>query len=101
MSVVTLASLERMELERLARSRTRAMKRAKRIAKVILMLSAGGSYSEITKRLGCTVDYISYWRGRFREKRLIGLDSRDPGAGRRRNIHQTESRILEWTRRQP
>ncbi|HSZ76254.1 MAG TPA: helix-turn-helix domain-containing protein, partial [Chthoniobacterales bacterium] len=70
MSVVTLASLERRELERLARSRTRALERAKRRAKVILMLSAGGSYNEISKRLGCTIDYISYWRGRFRDKRL-------------------------------
>lgn len=101
MSLVTLASLERRELERLARSRTRAMKRAKRIAKVILMLSAGGSYSEISRRLGCTVDYISYWRGRFREKRLIGLDSPDPGVGRRRNSPQTEACILEWTWREP
>jgi transposase len=101
MSVVTLASLERRELERLARSRTRASDRAKRRAKVILMLSAGGSYSEISKRLGCTVDYISYWRGRFRDKRLIGLASREPGLERRRNNAQVEARILEWTRREP
>ena len=65
------------------------------------MLSAGGSYSEISKRLGCTVDHISYWRGRFREKRLIGLGSRDPGAGRGRNSAQIEARILEWTSREP
>ena len=101
MSVVTLASLERRELERLARSRTRALERAKRRAKVILMLSAGGSYNEISKRLGCTIDYISYWRGRFRDKRLIGLGSRDDGGGRRRNSDQIEARILEWTKREP
>jgi len=101
MSVVTLASLERRELERLARSRTRALARAKRRAKVILMLSAGGSYNEISKRLGCTIDYISYWRGRFRDKRLIGLASRDDGGGRRRNSDQIEARILEWTKREP
>jgi transposase len=101
MSVVTLASLERRELERLARSRTRALERAKRRAKVILMLSAGGSYNEISKRLGCTIDYISYWRGRFRDQRLIGLDWRDDGGGRRRNSDQIEARILEWTKREP
>jgi transposase len=101
MSVVTLASLERRELERLARSRTRALERAKRRAKVILMLSAGGSYNEISKRLGCTIDYISYWRGRFRDKRLIGLASRDDGGGRRRNSDQIEACILEWTKREP
>ena len=101
MSVVTLASLERRELERLARSRTRALERAKRRAKVILMLSAGGSYNEISKRLGCTIDYISYWRGRFRDNRLIGLASREDGGGRRRNRDQIEACILEWTKREP
>jgi transposase len=101
MSVVTLASLERRELERLARSRTRALEMARRRAKIILMLSSGGSYSEISKRLGCTVDYISYWRRRFKENRLIGLDARDLGAGRRRNSAQIEARILESTRREP
>jgi transposase len=101
MSVVTLASLERRELERLARSRTRALELARRRAKVILMLSAGGSYNEISKRLGCTVDYISYWRARFKQNRLIGLDSRDPGVGRGRNSAQIEARVLEWTSREP
>ena len=102
MSVVTLASLERRELERLARSRTRARERARRRAKVILMLSSdGGSYSEISKRLGCTADYISYWRRRFKQNRLIDLDSRDPGVGRGRNSAQIEARILEWTSREP
>src|ERR1700722_15004030 len=97
MSVVTLASLERRELEPLARSRTRALELARRRAKVILMLSAGGSYNEISKRLGCTIDYISYWRGRFKEKRLSGLASGDPGVGGGRNGAKIEARILEWT----
>jgi transposase len=101
MSVVTLASLERGELERLARSRTWALEQARRRAKIILMLSAGGSYCEISKRLGCTFNYISYWRGRFKQTRMVCLESRDPGAGRRRNSAQIETRILEWTRREP
>jgi transposase len=101
MSIVTLASFERRELERLARSRTRALELARKRAKLILMLSAGGSYSNITKRLGCTVNYISYWRARFKQNRVIGLDSRDLGVGHRRNSAQTEARILEWTRREP
>jgi transposase len=101
MSVVTLASLERGELERLARSRTWALEQARRRAKIILMLSAGGSYCEISKRLGCTFNYISYWRGRFKQTRMVGLESRDPGAGRRRNSSLIEARILEWTKREP
>jgi transposase len=101
MSGVTLVSLERRELERLARSRTRALELTRRRAKVILMLSAGGSYNEISKRLGCTIDYISYWRVRFKQKRLSGLASGDPGVGGGRNGAKIEARILEWTSRQP
>jgi hypothetical protein len=63
MSVVTLSSLERGELERLARSRTWALEQAKRRAKVILMLSAGGSYCEISKRLGSTLFWFSKIQG--------------------------------------
>jgi transposase len=101
MSSVKLALLERGELERLARSRTWTLEQARRRAKVILMLSAGGSYCEISKRLGCTFNYISYWRERFKQTRMVGLDSGDPGAGRRRKSAQIEARILEWTRREP
>jgi transposase len=101
MSAVMLASLERRQLERLARSRTVALELPRRRAKVILMLSSGGSYSEISKRVGCTVDFISYWRRRFKQNRLVGVDSRDSGAGRRRNSAEIEARILKWTSRQP
>jgi transposase len=64
------------------------------------MLSAGGSYNENKERLGCTVHYISYWRARFKQKRLFGLRSRDL-PGRRRNSAQIEARILECIRREP
>jgi transposase len=100
MSVVTLAPLERKELERLARSRTLALEMARRRAKVILMLSSGGSYRKISKRLGCTFDYISYWKRRFKERRLLSLDSRGLGV-RRRSSAQIEARILELTRCEP
>src|ERR1700733_12506208 len=101
MSVVTLDPRERKELEHLARSRTQALALAKRRAKVILMLSAGDSYREISKRLGCTTYYISYWSGRFKEKGMICLDPRGPGVGRRRNSVEIEARIVKWTRREP
>jgi transposase len=101
MSVVTLAPLERKELERLARSRTLAPEMARRRAKMILMLPSGGSYRKISKRLSCTFDYISYWKRRFKERRLIGLDSRGLGAVHRRSSAQIEARILEMTRRKP
>ena len=61
---VVLAPPERKELERRARSRSLAVELVRR-AKVILMLAAGWSYSEIGERLGCTDRYISLWKERF------------------------------------
>src|ERR1700720_504101 len=97
---VVLAPPERKELERRARSRSLAVELVRR-AKVILMLAAGWSYSEIGERLGCTDRYISLWKERFKQERLIGLDSRYRGAEHRRRTAQTEARILELTRGEP
>src|SRR5260370_23551584 len=72
-----------------------------RRAEVILMLAAGRSYAEIGERLGCTDRYISLWKKRFKQERLVGLDSRYRGAEHRRRTAQTEARILELTRREP
>jgi hypothetical protein len=63
MSAGTLSSLERGELGRLVRSRTWALEQVKRRAKVILMLSAGGSYCEISKRLGSPFFWFSKIQG--------------------------------------
>src|SRR6516165_4858335 len=97
---VMLAPPERKELERRTRNGLLAVELVRR-AKVILMLAAGLSYSEIGKRLGCTDRYISLWKERFKQERLIGLDSRYRGAEHRRRTAQTEARILELTQRGP
>jgi transposase len=97
---VVLAPPERKELERRARSRSLAAELVKR-AKVILMLAAGHSYSEISEKLTCTDRYISAWKQRFKQERLAGLDSRYRGAEYRRRTAQTEARILELTRLGP
>jgi len=97
---VVLAPPERKELERRTRSRSLAVELVRR-AKLILMLAAGLSYSEIGKRLGCTDRYISLWKERFKQERLSGLDSRYRGAEHRRRTAQTEARILELTQRGP
>src|SRR3982074_2330412 len=97
---VILVPPERRELERRARSRSLAVELVRR-AKVILMLAAGRSYSEIGERLGCTDRYISLWKKRFKQERLVGLDSRYRGAEHRRRTAQTEARILELTRGEP
>ena len=90
---VVLAPPERKELERRTRSRSLAVELVRR-AKLILMLAAGLSYSEIGKRLGCTDRYISLWKERFKQERLIGLDSRYRGAEHRRRTAQIEARIF-------
>src|SRR5580692_8768385 len=97
---VILARPERQELKRRARSRSLAVEAVRR-AKVILMLAAGDSYSEICERLGCTDRYVSLWKERFQQGRLSGLDSRYRGAEHRRRTAETEARILELTRRGP
>jgi Homeodomain-like domain len=101
MSVVTLASLERGELERLARSRTLALEQAREEPRSYLCYQLVGLTVKSASDWAGTFNYISYWRGRFKQTRMVGLDSRDPGAGRRRNSAQIEARILEWTRREP
>src|SRR5260221_11603587 len=97
---VVLAPPERRELGRRARSRSLAVGVGKR-AKGILMLAAGRSYGENGEQLDCTDRYISLWKKRFKQERLVGLDSRYRGAGDRRRTAQTETRLFELTRRGP
>src|SRR5258708_39712646 len=97
---IALAPPERRELMRRRRKRSLAVELVKR-AEVILMLAAGRPYSEISERLACTDRYISLWKERFKQERLVGLDSRYRGAEHRRRTPQTEARILELTRRGP
>jgi hypothetical protein len=47
---------------------------------VVLRLSKGSSYPEISQRLGCTDRYTSIWKPRFKHERLAGLDSPHRGA---------------------
>src|SRR6202166_4672465 len=97
---VILAPPERRELKRRARGRSLSVESVRR-AKVILMLAGGSSYSAICAQLGCTDRYISLWKERFQQERLVGLDSRYRGAEYRRRTAQTEARILELTRSEP
>src|SRR3979411_258869 len=97
---LVLAPPERRELKRRARSRSLAAGVVKR-AKLILLLAGGHSYSEIGSRLSCTDRYISVWKQRFVQERLVGLASRYRGNQHRRRSAATEARILELTRRGP
>jgi transposase len=97
---LVLAPPERRELKRRARSRSLAAELVKR-AKLILLLAGGHSYSEIGSRLSCTDRYISVWKQRFVQERLVGLASRYRGNQHRRRSAATEARILELTRGGP
>src|SRR5258707_1655370 len=97
---LVLAPPERRELKRRARSRSLAAELVKR-AKLILLLAGGHSYSEIGRRLSCTDRYISVWKQRFVQERLVGLASRYRGNQHRRRSAATEAQILELTRRGP
>src|ERR1700716_2483209 len=97
---LVLAPPENRGLKRRARSRSLAAELVKR-AKLILLLAGGHSYSEIGSRLSCTDRYISVWKQRFVQERLVGLASRYRGNQHRRRSGATEARILELTRRGP
>src|SRR5258708_11978702 len=97
---IALAPPERRELMRRRRKRSLAVELVKR-AEVILMLAAGRPYSEISERLACTDRYISLWKERLKQERLVGLDSRYRGAEHPRPTPQTEARILELPRPGP
>jgi len=97
---LVLAPPERRELKRRARSRSLAAELVKR-AKLILLLAGGHSYREMGRRLSCTDRYISIWKQRFAQERLVGLASRYRGNQHRRRSAATEARILELTRRGP
>src|SRR3981189_2523136 len=97
---LVLAPPERRGLKRRARSPSVAGGFVKR-AKLILLLAGGHSYSEIGSRLSCTDRYISVWKQRFVQERLVGLASRYRGNQHRRRSAATEARILELTRRGP
>lgn len=95
-----MTSAERNELVERARSRSARAEDVRR-ARLILMLSADCSYSEISRALGCNASYISRWKGRFLAERLAGLYSRHTGRAVNKRTPRLEARILEWTRRRP
>ena len=76
--VVALAEDQRLELSRIAQSRSLPAGYVFR-AKLILMLAEGASYSSIKLRLGTTAPTISSWKQRFLAAGLDGLDTSHPG----------------------
>jgi len=91
---------ERDELQ--SRIRMRSLRAEdNRRAKLILLLDAGRSYSEIQEALPCDATYVSRWKRRFQMGRVGGLFSRHPGRAPHKRTPQLEARILYWTAKKP
>jgi DNA-binding CsgD family transcriptional regulator len=73
---IVLSPTEKAELTQRARKYTLAYFLVQR-AKIILLAAEGLSNSEIAKRLDTRREVVTFWRKRFLEKRLAGLDDRD------------------------
>jgi len=97
---VHIAPPERRELEQRVRARSGRAEDARR-ARLLLMLAAGQTYSEISRELGCSSAYVARWKARFQEHRLAGLDSRYAGRKAWVITPEMEARVLAMTRQAP
>ncbi|MGH8647441.1 MAG: helix-turn-helix domain-containing protein, partial [Gammaproteobacteria bacterium] len=90
---ITLTDEQRTELLRRTRLRSARAEDVRR-ARVILMLSAGESYTAIQQAVGSFPSYISRWKARFVLTGVAGLGSRYRGQPPRILTPQLEARIL-------
>ena len=97
---VILSEVQRLELSRIAQSRSLPAGYVFR-AKLILMLSESASYSSIKVRLGTTAPTISRWKRRFLAAGLDGLDTAHPGQKPSVLTAKLRARILAATRKPP
>jgi len=75
---VVLTGAERKELGKRASSRSGRADDA-RIARTLVLLADGASYTEVQRTAGCTAPFVSKWKHRFLEERLAGLYARHEG----------------------
>ena len=99
-TVIRLTPTEQNELRQRTRSRMLPAEDVQR-AKLILMLAAGQSYSEVQRHFDCTRSYISTWKKRFLTDRLAGLYSRHQGRTVQTCTPALQARILAHTARKP
>ena len=97
---IELTEAERAELERRAKSRS-GRADAARVARVLLLLADGMSYTQIQERVDCSAPFISKWKKRFVAERLAGLYVRHEGRAATVLTPKMEARILNWTRKKP
>lgn len=97
---ILLTETERLELESRVRSRSGRAGDA-RIARTILLLAEGNTYTDIQGRLDCSASFISRWKNRFLAERLPGLRSRHRGRQAKVQTPEMEAKILAHTQEQP
>jgi transposase len=95
-----LSRVEREELAGRVRKRSGRADEA-RIARVLLLLDEGASYSEIQEKVGCSAPFISKWKQRFVAERLAGLYSRHAGRAVKVLTPKMEAKILARTQKPP
>lgn len=72
-----------------------------RVARTILLLAEGETYSRVAELLGCSPTTVGLWKERFSQERLAGLYGRHRGRQAKALSPALKARILEWTRRKP
>ena len=97
---VVLTGAERKELGKRASSRSGRADDA-RIARTLVLLADGASYTEVQRTVGCTAPFVSKWKRRFLEERLAGLYARHEGRPVQVLTPRMEARILSWTQKTP
>ena len=78
---IELDDKQRMELERLSRSRSTSVRLAER-SRIVLLAAEGRNNYEIATRLGITRQKAGRWRNRFAERGLAGIEKDAPRSGR-------------------
>jgi transposase len=95
-----LSADERIELEKLSRSRSAAAAIVQR-AQIILAMTEGASYNELVERFRTSKTTLTRWRKRFAESGVTGLtDELKPGRGDGISAAD-EARILAATQKAP
>ena len=97
---ITLTSVERTALQRLARAGRGRADMARR-ARIILALADGASYGDIEREQSESTRTIGKWKRRFLEARIDGLAGRYRGNTPTVLTPALEARILAWTRKPP
>jgi len=97
---VVLTGAARKALGKRASSRSGRADDA-RIARTLVLLADGASYTEVQRTVGCTAPFVSKWKRRFLEERLAGLYARHEGRPVQVLTPRMEARILSWTQKTP